>query len=74
MNPYRNAESGVTGYKYSDRWIHIRFANGATHAYTLESIGAAHLATLKKLADSGDGLNTYINKHPRVRDGSTRIK
>lgn len=73
MKPYRNADSGVTGYEYNDRRIHIRFASGAIHAYTRASIGAKHLAALKKLADSGDGLNTYINKHHRVKNGSTRI-
>ncbi len=74
MKSYRNKKSGVTGYEYSDRWIRIRFASGGIYAYTAESIGATHLAALKKLADSGDGLNTYINKHPRVKKGSTRIE
>ncbi len=73
MKPYRNAGSGITGYEYSDRWIHIRFASAAVHAYTKGRIGAKHLAALKKLADAGDGLNTYINKNPRVKNGSTRL-
>lgn len=74
MKPYRNPDSGITGYDYGDRWIHIRFVGGAIHAYTLARIGAKHLAELKRLADSGDGLNTYINTHPQVKDGSSRIK
>jgi hypothetical protein len=40
--------------------------------YTEESVGAQHLAALKRLALSGRGLSTYISQHAEVKEGYAR--
>ena len=77
MKPYQNlsGDSGILAYEYGLDWIRIRFDHGGTYEYTKASIGAAHLRTLKRLADSGDELNTFINSHPEVKNGyAERLK
>jgi hypothetical protein len=64
-----NGDSGISAYDYGEDWIRIQFKFGGTYEYRSSGIGLAHLATLKRLADSGDGLNTYINKNPDVKKG-----
>lgn len=71
MKPYRdlNGDSGIAGYEYGDSWIQIQFKTGKTYKYTASSVGSAHLSTMKRLADTGDGLNAYINTNPDVKKG-----
>lgn len=64
-----NGDSGVAAYDYGDDWIRVRFKHGGTYEYRVSSIGSAHISTMKRLADSGDGLNAYINANPDVRNG-----
>ena len=71
MKAYRdiNGDSGVSSYDYGDDWIKVRFKDGKVYEYRSSKIGQAHINTMKKLADSGDGLNAYIDTHPDVRNG-----
>ncbi len=71
MKSYKDlgGDSGVLGYEYGDDWISVQFKHGGTYLYRANRIGAAHLATMKRLADTGDGLNSYINTHPEVKKG-----
>lgn len=71
MKPYRDihGDSGIAGYQYSDEWIEIQFKTGRIYRYTTSSVGHSHLSTMKSLADSGDGLNAYINTNPSVKKG-----
>lgn len=71
MKPYRdiNGDSGVSCYDYGDDWIRVQFKFGGIYEYRSAVIGSAHLTTMKCLADSGDGLNSYINTHPEVEKG-----
>lgn len=71
MKPYRdiNGDSGVSAYEYGDDWISVQFKHGGTYTYRSSKIGAAHIAAMRRLADSGDGLNAYINTNPDVRNG-----
>ena len=71
MNAYKdiNGDSGVSAYDYGNDWIKIKFKHGLTYEYRTSKIGSAHISTMKRLADSGDGLNAYINTNPVVRDG-----
>jgi hypothetical protein len=75
MKPYRDVDgdSGVSAYEYGDEWIRVRFKHGGTYEYRASSIGLSHLNAMKRLADSGDGLATYINTNPDVKDGYSRM-
>jgi hypothetical protein len=74
MKPYQNLsrDSGISAYEYGPGWIHLKFSHGGTYEYTRTSIGKVHLQKLKRLADSGKGLNTFINTHPSIKEGFSR--
>jgi hypothetical protein len=63
MRPYRDIDrdSGVAAYEYDPDWIHVQFSTGSTYEYTYSSAGHGHIETMKHLADSGEGLNAFIN-------------
>ena len=71
MKLYRNhnRDSGVLAYEYGVDRIRLRFAGGSEYEYAVSSVGAENLRAMKHLADSGDGLTTYINRHPEVKNG-----
>jgi hypothetical protein len=57
-------DSGVHSYEYDENYIKVRF-NGPgtklyTYVYTYDSAGPEKIEVMKKLADTGKGLNTYI--------------
>ena len=64
-----NNDSGVKEYDYTDTSITIKFESGKVYEYPASVIGLQHLSNMKKLADSGDGLNAYIMRNPTVRNG-----
>ena len=66
----RDNDSGVAFYDYGPGWIHVQFDTGATYEYTDASAGSHHISTMQRLADTGDGLNRYINLH--VKKGYAR--
>lgn len=74
MKAYRDVDgdSGVIAYEYGDDFIRVQFESGKIYTYHESSIGSAHLAAMKSLADSGDGLNAYINTHREVKFGYSR--
>ena len=74
MKPYgnRNGDSGVIAYDYGRDWIRLRFVGGNVYQYTARGIGAANLKTMKRLADSGDGLTTFVNTHPDIKNSYSR--
>jgi hypothetical protein len=67
MQPYMdlNGDSGVATYEVGQDSITIQFSRGGTYLYTNSVPGAMHVAEMKRLAETGDGLNTYINKYVR---------
>ena len=71
MQTYRdiNGDSGVSAYDFGDDWIIVQFKRGGTYEYRAAKIGYTHISTMKRLADSGDGLNAYINTHKDVKLG-----
>jgi len=75
MKPYSDSagDSGIAAYEAGRSWIRIRFKHGGTYAYRASAIGAAHVRALKRLAEAGRGLNTYINTHAKVRDGAAAV-
>lgn len=64
MKRYRNLDgnSGVAAYECGDGFIRIRFVNGETYEYTDEVTGRAHVANMRKLAQAGLGLATYVSR------------
>ena len=74
MKHYRNlsGHSGVDAYEIGDDFVKVRFKPGVVYWYTEESVGAQHLAALKRLALSGRGLSTYISQHAEVKEGYAR--
>ena len=74
MKTYRdiNGDSGIAAYEYSEISIRIQFKTGKIYEYPASNIGNAHLSTMKRLADSGDGLNAYINTNKDVTTGFLR--
>ncbi len=73
MTPYKdtNRDSGIEAYEYGDDWITVKFDAGSHRHYKYQAskIGQAHIDRMKKLADSGNGLNSYINTHRDVQKG-----
>jgi hypothetical protein len=71
MQRYGNlsGDSGVDAYEIGNDFIKVRFRLGIVYWYTEGSVGATHVAVLKRLARRGRGLATYISQHPEVRDG-----
>lgn len=68
MKRYKNLEghSGVTAYEPGDDSIAIEFGHKAVYLYTYSSTGKAIVNRMKKLAEKGKGLSTYISQ--KVRD------
>jgi len=68
MQYYKNigGDSGVSAYEYGTDFIRVKFSSGKIYLYTNASAGAQNIAEMKRLADAGRGLNSFINL--RVRD------
>ena len=64
MKIYRdlNNDSGINAYEISDDSITVRFKTGAVYLYNYLSTGAIHIEEMKRLAEAGDGLNSYIGR------------
>ncbi|MDY6391980.1 MAG: hypothetical protein SPL80_03985 [Bacilli bacterium] len=61
-----NNDSGVSEYELGSDYIAVRFKGTLkTYYYTYESAGQEHVEQMKRLAASGDGLNSYIGHHCR---------
>ena len=71
MKAYKdiNGDSGISAYDYGDDWINVRFKDGKTYEYQASKIGQAHITAMRTLADASDGLNSYIMRHPIVKNG-----
>lgn len=65
METYRdlNNDSGISAYEISSDSITVRFKTGAVYLYNYSSTGATHVEEMKRLAESGDGLNSYISRN-----------
>ncbi|UVQ44632.1 hypothetical protein NXY11_15660 [Parabacteroides faecis] len=63
ISPLTGKPTGIRGYDYGDDYITVYFTSGSMYTYTLDSCGATHLETMKRLADAQNGLNTYLTKN-----------
>lgn len=68
----RSGNSGVVAYEYGPEWICLQFSRGDTYKYTASGVGPGNLKTMKRLADSGQGLTTFINTNPSIKNGYSK--
>ncbi|MEA3494262.1 MAG: hypothetical protein U9R38_07780 [Candidatus Margulisiibacteriota bacterium] len=67
MERYKNlsGKSGVAAFENGEDNIIVQFKDGGKYLYNNAVTGAGHIVEMKKLAISGRGLNSYINRHVR---------
>jgi len=61
----KTGSSGVIAYEIQKDGILVRFRNGGTYLYNQQRPGKQQVAQMKKLAEQGAGLSTYISVHVR---------
>lgn len=64
MKKYRDiaGNSGVTAYESDDESIVVEFNHAAVYRYTYASAGKRTIEKMKRLANEGKGLSTYISR------------
>jgi hypothetical protein len=64
MQRYLNlgGDSGVRMYETGPDTIRIRFSDRSWYLYTVASTGAVRISEMRRLADAGRGLNSYVNR------------
>lgn len=70
MERYRNlhGSSGVEAYAFTPTSILIRFrGSGRIYEYSHRSAGAGNVREMKRLAQAGRGLSTFISTHVSER-------
>lgn len=74
MKEYANngRDSGIVAYEYDDNSILVKFHDGWIYEYRRASIGNDAYDTMIRLADEGEGLNSYINRHRNVGKGFSK--
>lgn len=66
MERYRNSggDSGVSSYEIGTDYITVKFSGSfQTYRYSYRKAGQNHVEIMKRLARSGSGLNSYINRY-----------
>lgn len=66
MERYRNSggDSGVSAYEIGSDYIIVKFSGTVrAYRYSYRKAGQRHVETMKRLARSGSGLNSYINRY-----------
>lgn len=65
MKTYANkgGNSNVMSYEYGVDYITIQFGSGAPYTYSYASAGKENIEAMKRLADSGIGLNAFVKKN-----------
>lgn len=66
MERYRNSSgnSGVSAYEIGPDYILIKFSGKSrSYRYSYRKAGQHHVETMKRLAQSGSGLNSYVNRY-----------
>lgn len=69
MKRYGNlsGNSGVIAYETGNGWIAVKFDGGDVYRYTVRSAGAENIARMQRLAESGEGLSTFISRYVKDR-------
>lgn len=58
--------SNVLSYEYGNTYITVQFSSGHPYTYSYESAGRENVETMKKLADQGQGLNSFIMRNVKT--------
>jgi hypothetical protein len=71
MHPYKNLSknAGILAYDFAGNDIIVKFTNNVIYLYTEKENGKEQIEKMKKLAEKGEGLTTYINqniKHAQI--------
>lgn len=77
MKHYKNLNYGssVLAYEYGSEWITIEYVSGRVHTYKYEDTGKEHVDAMKKYADKGKGLDSYIaQNHLKAKNNKKRNK
>ena len=61
------SDSGIDSYAYGEDFVQIKFKTGEVFEYTTKSAGSANIKKLIKLAEAGDGLNTFLSRNVRKK-------
>ena len=69
MQRYKDhrGNSGVRAFESGPDYIDVEFRDGKRYRYTHHLPGQQDVVAMKQLAQSGQGLATYINQHVRDR-------
>ncbi|EMN5129333.1 hypothetical protein RVV79_002430 [Burkholderia contaminans] len=62
MQRYKNlgGNSNVVAYEIEQGSITVQFGDGSIYLYTTQSAGVANIAEMQRLANVGQGLNSFI--------------
>lgn len=55
-----NGDSSVDAYEIGSDYVQVRFTDGSVYLYTYASAGESNIERMKELAQSGNGLNSFI--------------
>lgn len=71
MKNYKNTgrDSGITAYEYDENHILVRFHDGMLYEYRKQDIGELSFEEMCRLAENGEGLNSYINRNRHISKG-----
>jgi hypothetical protein len=58
---------GVFAFEIQPDAIEVEFTSGWVYRFSYEKTGAPRVERMKKLAEAGTGLSTFINRHVRNR-------
>ena len=74
MKLYKNlgGNSSIVAYDYDTAAIYVQFKGGAVYKYPAEKVGGENFQKMKQLADTGQGLCSFINRNEQVRSGYAR--
>ena len=64
---YKDAKSNVSHYNIEKDGVTIVFANASTYRYTNQSASPENIAKMKQLAQSGKGLDAFIESTVKDR-------
>ncbi|MDO8610271.1 MAG: hypothetical protein Q7R95_07010 [bacterium] len=65
MQKYLNlgGGSGISEYEIWDDYIKVKFDDDSIYLYDYSAPGQSHVEEMKRLAQEGSGLNSYIRKY-----------
>ena len=69
MKRYRNlgGDSGIVAYEDGEDFIRVQFSDGSIYRYNYTKPGPNDVERMKRLAEKGQGLNSFISRVIRKR-------